>query len=164
MWSPISQVENCPLFPRSFSIKVEERPQVSLTLEDPFLPNNQESTHGNENWLVIKHKRRQAPNLGRPIQGIPKEQFACIVEKEPNTKDQGIPKDQSIPKSSALKLLKILNDQGLRDGTNRHPEWKVELWKLNLKRKETRLKLANFGGSGLYTIFYLKCGYILSYG
>lgn len=45
----------------------------------------------NDNWVEIKPKRRQRINLGKPLQGNPKDFNAGALKKEAIRKDQGHP-------------------------------------------------------------------------
>lgn len=61
----------------------------------------------NENWVEIKPKRRQRPNMRKPLQGNPKYSNASTTEKETKDKDQGLLKEeQPIKPSDALEPVK----------------------------------------------------------
>lgn len=49
--------------------------------------NNQTNSMANENWVEIKPKRRQGPNVGKVFQGNPKDLNAGNSEKEAKEKD-----------------------------------------------------------------------------
>lgn len=50
----------------------------------------------NENWVEIKPKSRQGPNMGEPLQRNPKN--SGTIEKEAKGKDQGLLKEEILVK------------------------------------------------------------------
>lgn len=76
------QFENCPSFPKSFSIKIEKRLTDSICPNQVPSQNNQDLPMANDNWVEIKPKRRQGPSMGKPHQGIPKNLNASTTNNE----------------------------------------------------------------------------------
>lgn len=58
--------ENSPLFPKSFSTKIEKRNVEPAIPTDPSTESKQPNSMENGNWVEIKPKRRQGLNLGNP--------------------------------------------------------------------------------------------------
>lgn len=85
--------ENCPLFPKSFSIKLKEIFDPSFHKD--FNVETNDSYLANENWVVIKPKRQQGPNIGKPVQGNVKDHIAGNQERENKGKDQGHPIEET---------------------------------------------------------------------
>lgn len=88
--------ENCPLYPKSFSVKIEKRLIDSSIAKEPSLENKQSNLMANENWVEIKPKSRQGPNMGEPLQRNPKN--SGTIEKEAKGKDQGLLKEEILVK------------------------------------------------------------------
>lgn len=61
---------------------------------------------GKDNWLEIIPKRKQGSNLGRSVQGNPKETNADAMEKDGNTKDQGFHNEEAVIKGSSMEPIK----------------------------------------------------------
>lgn len=83
------EFENCPLFPKSFSIKGEKRAS-DFSLHKDFIGDTNKSCLENENWMEIKPKRRQGPNMGKNLHGTSKDPHAGTREKEVKGKEQGM--------------------------------------------------------------------------
>lgn len=81
--------ENCLLFPKSFSIEVEKR-FSDLSVHKDFNVETNDFSSANGNWVVIKPKRRQGPNLGKPLQGNVKDHIAGNPVKETKGKIKAI--------------------------------------------------------------------------
>lgn len=109
--------ENHPLFPKSFSIKAEKRFSDS-SLHKNFNAETNDSTQANENWVVIKPKRRQGPNLGKPAQGNVKDHIVGNQEKDTKGKEQGHPIEETASKPrKPLIRLKVSKVRKCPDGT-----------------------------------------------
>lgn len=85
------------MFPTSFSIKVQKRFSNS-SLHKDFNVETNDSSLANENWVVIKPKRRQGPDLGKHGQGNVKDHIVGNQEKDTKGKEQGHSKEETASK------------------------------------------------------------------
>lgn len=67
---------------------------------ESVIANNQVDTIANDNWVEIKTKRRQGPNMGKPLQGNPKDSIAGTTGKDTKGKDQELLKEDHNCKAS----------------------------------------------------------------
>lgn len=61
----IISLEIVLFYPKSFSVKIEERPVDSYVTKEPSLENKQTNLTANKNWVESKIKRRQRQNMGK---------------------------------------------------------------------------------------------------
>lgn len=94
--------EICPLHPKSFSIKIEKRSDVSSVYKDSFLANKQVDTMEMTIGLRLNPRRRQGSNMGKPFQGNPKDSIVGTTEKITRGIEQGPLKEKHIFKASVV--------------------------------------------------------------